>query len=70
MNGLTSGLGFFHSPFDKLRANGKILNLMVVPRSGGGVSEANKDKTNEEQFSVADDHTKNKARSAEWIVCR
>jgi hypothetical protein len=30
MNGLTSGLEFFHSPFDKLRANGKILNLMAV----------------------------------------
>jgi hypothetical protein len=29
-SGLTSGLEFFHSPFDKLRANGKILNSMAV----------------------------------------
>jgi len=30
MIGLTVLLGFFHSPFDKLRANGKILSLMAV----------------------------------------
>jgi len=35
MNGLTSGFGFFHSPFDKLRANGKIPNLMAVSMDAG-----------------------------------
>jgi hypothetical protein len=37
MNGLTVGFGFFHSPFDRLRANGKILNCgqSVVKGSGG-----------------------------------
>jgi hypothetical protein len=35
MNGLTSGLEFFHSPFDKLRANGKIQNLMAEMRRVG-----------------------------------
>jgi len=30
MNGLTMNFGFFRSPFDRLSANGKILNLMAV----------------------------------------
>jgi hypothetical protein len=38
MNGLTVGFGFFHSPFDKLRANGKILNLMAVMLQRGNSS--------------------------------
>jgi len=30
MNGFICGAGFFRSSFDRLRTNGKILNLMAV----------------------------------------
>ncbi len=37
MDGLTYRLGLLHSPFDKLRANGKVLNLMAVTQSVGTI---------------------------------
>ncbi|PPD49951.1 MAG: hypothetical protein CTY13_02525 [Methylobacter sp.] len=30
INGLKLSIGFFHSSFDRLRANGKIFNLMAM----------------------------------------